>query len=92
MSSKEMSAKMDEWVLNNQQLLFSVLDQFGMPKWAQPLPALKTLFKMFKSPEDYAEEDDDGMSEEFKEEMKKNEESIEGEEAVQKNDETKDEL
>ena len=91
MSNGEMSAKIDEWVLKNQELLFSVLDQLKMPKWPQPLPSLKKLFKMFKSPEDYAE-DDDGISEEFKEEMKENEEPIEGKEDVQQNVETKDEL
>ena len=93
MSNQEMSTKIDEWVLNNNAKLFNVLDQFKMPKYPQPLPSLKKLFKMFKNPEDYAEDDEnnDGISEEFKEEMKKKEKSMDSKDD-QKNYESKDEL
>ena len=94
MSNEEMTAKINEWVLGNQHILFTVLDQFKMPKYPEPLPPLKKLFKMFKNPEDYAddEEDEDGISEEFKEEMKKQEESINDKEDVHASDDKKDEL
>ena len=93
MSNQEMSTKIDEWVLNNNAKLFNVLDQFKMPKYPQPLPSLKKLFKMFKNPEDYADDDEnnDGISEEFKEEMKKKEKSMDSKDD-QKNYESKDEL
>ena len=93
MSNQEMSTKIDEWVLHNNAKLFNVLDQFKMPKYPQPLPSLKKLFKMFKNPEDYAEDDEnnDEISEEFKEEMKKKEKSIDSKDD-QKNHESKDEL
>ena len=93
MSNQEMSTKIDEWVLHNNAKLFNVLDQFKMPKYPQPLPSLKKLFKMFKNPEYYAEDDEnnDGISEEFKEEMKKKEKSMDSKDD-QKNYESKDEL
>ena len=94
MSNAEMTTKINEWVQGNQHILYTVLDQSNMPKYAGPLPSLKKLFKMFKNPDDYAddEEDEDGVSEEFKEEMRKQEESSDGKEDIQKTDETKDEL
>ena len=86
-----MTAKINEWVQGNQHMLYTILDQMKMPKFAAPLPPLKKLFKMFKNPEDYADEEEDGVSEEFKEEIKKQEESRESEGDIEKT-ETKDEL
>ena len=89
-----MTAKIDEWVQGNQHMLYTILDQMKMPKFAAPLPQLKKLFKMFKNPEDYAddeENDGEGVSEELKEEIKKQEESRESEGDIEKT-ETKDEL
>ena len=94
MSNAEMTAKINEWVQGNQHILFTVLDQAKMPKYPEPLPSMKKLFKMFKNPDDYTdgEEDEDRVSEEFNEAMKKQEESSEGKEDIQKTGETKDEL